>query len=127
MSDVRDRHEEEKEVRQAGFCEAAERIYEAGYADGVAAVAADSEWKREPQRLPRLVRTTPTPIMVWRFRDAPEVLRRLSTSGGDEGWLALLPDDNVPLWCDGGGSFGICNTEIHRLADGRVVAIGCHT
>jgi hypothetical protein len=41
------------------------------------------------------------PIAVWRFHEAPEGLRALSTHGGDEDWLAELPpsfDDDPPDW-----------------------------
>jgi hypothetical protein len=30
-------------------------------------------------------------ITMWRFEDAPAVLRALSTNGGDEDWLAIVP------------------------------------
>lgn len=30
-------------------------------------------------------------ITVWRFEDAPADLRELSTHGGDEDWIALVP------------------------------------
>ncbi len=31
-------------------------------------------------------------IILWRFEDAPAYLRKLSTHGGDEDWLAIIPD-----------------------------------
>lgn len=30
-------------------------------------------------------------IRVWNFYDAPEEFRSLSTNGGDEDWIAVLP------------------------------------
>lgn len=30
-------------------------------------------------------------ITIWRFEDAPQFLRDLSTNGGDEDWIALVP------------------------------------
>jgi len=42
---------------------------------------------------------TALPISIWRFHEAPEELRALSTHGGDEDWLAELPpsfDRNPP-------------------------------
>ena len=44
---------------------------------------------------------TALPISLWRFDEAPEELRDLSTFGGDEDWLAELPpsfDDDTPDW-----------------------------
>jgi hypothetical protein len=33
----------------------------------------------------------PKLIKMWRFEDAPQELQELSTNGGDEDWLFLLP------------------------------------
>jgi len=30
-------------------------------------------------------------ITIWKFSDAPAVLRALSDNGGDEDWLAIVP------------------------------------
>ena len=32
-----------------------------------------------------------THITIWRYQDAPPELRALSTHGGDEDWLAVVP------------------------------------
>lgn len=44
----------------------------------------------------------PECLQVWKFEDAPEEFRALSTSGGDEDWLALVPpgmaDGSRELW-----------------------------
>ena len=70
-----------------------------------------------------------TPIMVWKFSEAPLELRKLSSHGGDEDWLAILPasmkDDWIP-WMESGSSFGCCDVSEHVLEDGRVVRIGAH-
>jgi hypothetical protein len=78
------------------------------------------------------------PIQVWPFGEAPPELQALSPHGGDEDWLAVLPasydpgvnvaPDNIslPLWMDDGSPFGCCSVSRHRLADGRLVAIGAH-
>lgn len=43
-------------------------------------------------------------ITIWRFEDAPQFLQDLSTNGGDEDWIALVPvayDDRFYLrWLD---------------------------
>lgn len=97
------------EALKAAFFQAALDIYAAGCADG-----------RHGRG------SCPGPaIVVWRFYDAPEEFKRLSGHGGDEDWLALLPDDDVPMWMEG-GDFGCCDVSEHRLPDGRLVVIGAH-
>ncbi len=72
------------------------------------------------------------PIRVWRFDDAPEELRALSTNGGDEDWLAVLPTylkDEYVGWLQSGTSFGCCRVEeIAYIYEGRsvCVAVGSH-
>lgn len=70
-------------------------------------------------------------IQIWRFEDAPEALRKLSTNGGDEDWLAVIPpnlkEEWIP-WMDSGTSFGcymVFEYE-HPIKVGYVVRIGCH-
>ena len=66
-------------------------------------------------------------IIVWRFYAAPGELRALSPHGGDEDWVALLPEDEEqPSWMESGSSFGCCDVSEHQLADGRFVFIGAH-
>ena len=73
---------------------------------------------------------TPHYIRVCRFRDAPEELRNLSTHGGDEDWLALVPptlnDEWIP-WLEN-PSFGCCSVSEHEHPEipGCVVYIGAH-
>ncbi len=65
-------------------------------------------------------------IKVWRFEDAPESYRRLSDHGGDEDWLAFVPDGmSQPMWMDTGTLFGCCDVSEHQVFGGRVF-IGAH-
>ena len=74
-------------------------------------------------------------ILVWRFCDAPEDLRALSTNGGDEDWLAVVPTSfldkdgyfNVPSWIEY-GTFGSCSVDRYDHPDGSgaQVFIGAH-
>jgi len=67
-------------------------------------------------------------IRVWRYKDAPPELQALSDNGGDEDWLAVVPDaiDRNPYisWlaipC-----FGFCDVDQYPIA-GAMVYIGCH-
>jgi len=66
-------------------------------------------------------------IKIYRFEDAPEELKMLSTNGGDEDWIAIIPpslqDEYIP-WFEAGNSFGC--VEVHMLENGNKVLIGCH-
>ena len=68
-------------------------------------------------------------IKIYRFEDAPEELKMLSTNGGDEDWIAVIPpslqDENIP-WLEEGTSFGYSCVEEHMLENGDKVLIGCH-
>lgn len=74
--------------------------------------------------------TTPNHIRVWRFQDAPEELRALSTNGGDEDWLALIPPLLVDAWIPWmeAPSFGCRNTLSYQHPElpGYVIRIGAH-
>lgn len=67
------------------------------------------------------------PIKVWRFSEAPPCLQALSTNGGDEDWLALVPNslanEYIP-WLEG-QSFG-CYCVLRYPVVGAIVYIGCH-
>ena len=68
-------------------------------------------------------------VKVWAFSDAPEELQQLSPHGGDEDWLALIPAELKGYcfwWMDSGTPFGLCQTSVHELPDGRQVRIGAH-
>lgn len=74
--------------------------------------------------------TTDKTILVWRFEDAPEKYSKLSGHGGDEDWLAFVPnslkDEWIP-WLESGPSsgFGCCDVSEHPV-DGGIVYIGAH-
>lgn len=69
-------------------------------------------------------------IVIWRWQDAPEELKALSTNDGNEDWVALLPAHlkvaDIP-WMDrhGPGGFGVSAIDEYEF-DGRVVVIGSH-
>lgn len=73
------------------------------------------------------------PIKVWKFEDAPEELKNMSTSGGDEDWIALIPPsykNEYIGFLDEGTSFGCCSVDeffIHiGFYEGYTVLIGSH-
>jgi hypothetical protein len=77
-------------------------------------------------------------IQVWRFEDAPEELRKLSTNGGDEDWLAVIPAAlKMHYWVDAAMSediagparnaFGCSSIDIIEREDGSQVRIGSHS
>ena len=66
------------------------------------------------------------PILVWRFNDAPIEYQELSTNGGDEDWLALVPKDmEIPMWLEDNTSFGRYCVDKFDFKEG-VLLIGCH-
>jgi len=68
-------------------------------------------------------------IILWRFHDAPEELRALSTCGGDEDWLAELPpsfNDDTPDWLYHLAANGNLLLYDHPTAPGWKVCIGAH-
>jgi len=68
-------------------------------------------------------------IVVWRFHDAPTEYQGLSDHGGDEDWLAFVPEalsEEWIGWMTEGTSFGCCSVSEHRVAGG-VVRIGAHS
>ena len=68
-----------------------------------------------------------TRIYVWRFYDAPEEYRRLSTNGGDENWLVLIPSFVAnstwvtPSWIEAMGDL-----QRFKLEHGDIVYVGSH-
>ena len=67
-------------------------------------------------------------IKVWSFEDAPQEYRDLSCHGGDEDWIAFVPEsmkDDYIGWMEEGTSFGCCDVEEHVIKGG-VVRIGAH-
>lgn len=71
------------------------------------------------------------PILVWDFASAPEHLRNLSTSGGDEDWLAEVPPEfgrDGISWMWEGGAYGCCSVDWldHPDKPGWFISIGSH-
>jgi len=70
-------------------------------------------------------------ITVYRFCDAPADLRALSTHGGDEDWVVVLPPsfaEDPPDWLTGHG-FGngwLPDLMDHPTLPGWKVCIGAH-
>jgi len=74
---------------------------------------------------------TPNHIRIWEWTDAPEELKQLSTNGGDEDWVALLPpkfNGKWISWMDEGSPFGCCCVDDYQHAElpGYTVRIGSH-
>jgi hypothetical protein len=72
------------------------------------------------------------PIKIWSFYDAPQELQELSTNGGDEDWIAVVPDylkKEWISWLEPGSTFGcFCVNEYdHPTIKGYEVRIGCHS
>jgi hypothetical protein len=68
-------------------------------------------------------------IKVWQWEDAPEELQSLSTHGGDEDWVALVPValKGIDLyWARPGSPFGCCDVDVIECDDGSTVYIGAH-
>lgn len=68
-------------------------------------------------------------IFVWKFRDAPKYYREISENGGDEDWIAFVPDamkDDYIGFLEEGSAFGYCCVEEHDVGGGRIY-IGCHS
>ena len=74
-------------------------------------------------------------IIVYKFYQAPQQLKDLSTHGGDEDWLAIVnKDEEIPLWMDEGTNFGCCSVTTQRVSFripgvcevGDQIVIGAH-
>lgn len=68
-------------------------------------------------------------IKVWRFEDAPKKYQKLSQNGGDEDWIALVPQcmaNDWIGWLEEGTIFGCCCVHQYTLKNGDVIRIGCH-
>ena len=67
-------------------------------------------------------------ILVWAFEDAPEAFKALSTNGGDEDWLALVPyplQDKYIGWLESQSFSTDGEPEKHETEFG-IVYIGSH-
>jgi hypothetical protein len=70
---------------------------------------------------------TPEPIRVWAFKEAPKQFKDLSTNGGDEDWVALVPPGYGYVgWLEDGTQFGCCDVSSYDQPDGYKVYIGSH-
>jgi hypothetical protein len=67
-------------------------------------------------------------VKVWRFEESPKEYQALSKNGGDEDWVAFIPDEMkyywVP-WLEHGTPFGCCCVDEFKV-DGGMVKIGSH-
>ena len=74
----------------------------------------------------------PNHIQIWQWEDAPEELKALSTNGGGEEWVALIPpklaEEWIP-WLDEFTPFAPVCLEVHEhpKLPGYKVRIGCHS
>lgn len=78
------------------------------------------------KRIAEIQGEPPDPYLVWPFHDAPQVYKDLSPHGGDEDWIAFVPDgqhDKNPPWAWGG--FGISEVSEHEVGGG-IILIGAH-
>ena len=65
-------------------------------------------------------------ILIWKFEDAPKKYQVLSQNGGDEDYIALIPNGmEIPVFLEEGTAFGCFKVEKHEVAEGLVL-IGCH-
>ena len=67
-------------------------------------------------------------IYLWRFAEAPPAFRALSKHGGDEDYLAYVPQGVCPPWWMEAPSaaFGACDVSRHEVPGGATVYIGAH-
>jgi len=76
-----------------------------------------------------VVSNIPKPIKVWVFDQAPKNLQNISTNGGDEDWVVLVPasfakETTWISWIEGTDS---CNEpKKYDLENGDIVYIGSH-
>jgi len=67
---------------------------------------------------------------IWEFKDAPKKYSTLSTNGGDEDWVAFVPESMDDTWkvfnfFEYNNKFGDCEDNTHDV-DGGAVYIGSH-
>ena len=78
----------------------------------------------ERQRLEEKAKT----IQVWKWEDAPQAFRKLSQHGGDEDWVAFVPQalkDETIWWMEEGTPFGVCDVYSYPV-EGGIIRIGAH-
>jgi hypothetical protein len=66
-------------------------------------------------------------ISIWSFEDAPKKYQRLSEHGGDEDWLAFIPEQILDRYMPflESPTFGCCEVSVHPVPGGEV-RIGAH-
>lgn len=71
-----------------------------------------------------------SPILMWRFEDAPTEYQARSPHGGDEDWVVYVPSHYLDEWMpwleEGLGSIGVCSISKHET-EGGMVFIGAHS
>ena len=70
-------------------------------------------------------------IAIWDWANAPECLKKESPHGGDEDWVALIPERLMgrPLFLDEGTNFGCCSVHTTKVRIGNYIyelRIGAH-
>lgn len=80
-------------------------------------------------------------IKIWRFKDAPEIYRNLSTNGGDEDWVVVMSKPEFLITDEKTGEsfldyslYGLFNSFYHDyinvnkmfVLEKEVVLIFCH-
>lgn len=81
------------------------------------------------KRLEEILIGQEPPILVYSWDNAPAKFRALSKHGGDEDWVAFVPDaykDKWIGWLESGSSFGCCDVSIDVVEGGKVY-IGAHS
>jgi len=67
-------------------------------------------------------------IKVWRFKESPKEYQAMSNNGGDEDWVAFIPDEMSAYWVawlESGTPFGCCCVDEFKV-DGGTIKIGSH-
>ena len=67
-------------------------------------------------------------IKVWPWRYAPKKHKKLSQHGGDEDWVAFVPNEYGDYWigwAEEGTAFGCCSVDEYEVKGGAVL-IGAH-
>lgn len=78
---------------------------------------------------PQEIRSMIFEIHVWAFEYAPKKYQDLSPHGGDEDWLAFVPEeygDRDIRWLESGTPFGYCDVSRHKV-EGGTIYIGAHS
>lgn len=64
------------------------------------------------------------PILIWPYNEAPSEYQ-FTDNGGDEDWVAFIPNERfIPPFLDG-PAFGCCCINKYEVGGG-IILIGCH-